>query len=132
LRSFCNPSAVIECRGCRLTTKVISQPVKNPKQNRYFYCKSCQNDPQIRLIRHYVRKFGLEVSEIKNLLTNATVCECCGIKLDDKNKFQIDHCHDTNQIRGVLCWNCNSAIGKLGDTYEGVLNALHYLEKHKK
>ncbi|MEU0149297.1 endonuclease domain-containing protein [Streptomyces sp. NPDC006288] len=26
----------------------------------------------------------------------------------------VDHCHKTGKVRGVLCFNCNSAIGKLG------------------
>ena len=131
MRSFCNPSVVVECRGCRLVTKTIDQPVKQPKLKRDFYCKSCKSDPQIRLIRHYVKKFGLEVSEIKRLLSTVHTCECCGVILDDKNPFQVDHCHETGAIRGIICWNCNSAIGKLGDTYEGVLRAVNYLKKYK-
>ncbi|WP_406100363.1 endonuclease domain-containing protein [Streptomyces sp. NBC_01013] len=27
----------------------------------------------------------------------------------------VDHCRDAGRVRGVLCFNCDSAIGTLGD-----------------
>lgn len=40
----------------------------------------------------------------------------------------IDHDHKTGVVRGLLCWNCNVAIGKLGDNPDAVLNAYKYLK----
>ncbi|MFE9997827.1 endonuclease VII domain-containing protein [Streptomyces avermitilis] len=40
----------------------------------------------------------------------------------------VDHCHKTGRVRGVLCFNCNSAIGKLGDDPDAVRRAAAYLE----
>ncbi|MEU4346463.1 endonuclease VII domain-containing protein [Streptomyces sp. NPDC023838] len=40
----------------------------------------------------------------------------------------VDHCHTTGRVRGVLCFNCNSAIGKLGDDPDTVRRAAAYLE----
>lgn len=40
----------------------------------------------------------------------------------------VDHCHETGRVRGVLCFNCNSAIGKLGDDPDIVRRAAAYLE----
>jgi hypothetical protein len=40
----------------------------------------------------------------------------------------LDHCHETNQVRGVLCAHCNTALGKLGDTVESIRAVLRYLE----
>ncbi|MGV5033770.1 endonuclease VII domain-containing protein [Streptomyces sp. NRAIS4] len=40
----------------------------------------------------------------------------------------VDHCHKTGRVRGVLCFNCNSAIGKLGDNPDAVRRAAAYLE----
>ena len=41
---------------------------------------------------------------------------------------QVDHCHETGRLRGVLCFNCNSAIGKLGDDPDTLRRAIAYLE----
>jgi hypothetical protein len=45
--------------------------------------------------------------------------------------FAVDHDHKTGQVRGLLCFDCNTAIGKLDDDAALVLKAATYLEKHK-
>ncbi|WP_267885859.1 endonuclease VII domain-containing protein [Streptomyces sp. ATexAB-D23] len=40
----------------------------------------------------------------------------------------VDHCHRTGRVRGVPCFNCNSAIGKLGDDPDALRRAIAYLE----
>ncbi|MET7739904.1 endonuclease VII domain-containing protein [Streptomyces sp. NPDC005385] len=42
--------------------------------------------------------------------------------------IHVDHCHGTGRVRGVPCFNCNSAIGKLGDDPDAVRRAAAYLE----
>ena len=39
----------------------------------------------------------------------------------------IDHNHDTGRVRGLLCQGCNSALGVLGDSVEGLQRAIKYL-----
>jgi len=55
-------------------------------------------------------------------------CNCCNKKIE---KIQLDHIHGTTKVRGWLCRNCNTGIGSLGDTLEGLLQAAVYLEKDK-
>lgn len=55
-------------------------------------------------------------------------CACCGCSSPGgKGLWNVDHDHATGRIRGVLCFQCNIGIGKLGDTLEGVLRAVRYL-----
>jgi len=61
-------------------------------------------------------------------------CACCGSKdsrRGKENRFAVDHCHKTKEVRGLLCMHCNQGIGKLGDNIEGIKKALNYLEKFK-
>ena len=53
-----------------------------------------------------------------------TPCECCG----RVSKLFLDHCHNTENFRGFICRECNSSIGLMGDSVEGVRKALTYLE----
>lgn len=55
-------------------------------------------------------------------------CAICRKPEGDGRELSVDHCHQTGRPRGLLCWQCNTAIGKLGDTVEGVRAALAYLE----
>jgi len=41
----------------------------------------------------------------------------------------VDHCHTTNKIRGLLCRKCNTAIGLLNDNVTVLRLAAEYLEK---
>jgi hypothetical protein len=41
----------------------------------------------------------------------------------------VDHDHETGEVRGLLCVQCNSALGKLGDREEALLRALEYVRK---
>lgn len=56
-------------------------------------------------------------------------CACCGAK-QSQETWNIDHDRDTNEVRGILCSNCNAGIGMLGDTVDGVQRAVSYLLKH--
>ena len=40
----------------------------------------------------------------------------------------LDHSHDTDEFRGWICRECNSSIGLMGESVEGVPKALTYLE----
>jgi len=41
----------------------------------------------------------------------------------------LDHDHRTGKFRGWLCHDCNTSIGKLGDTFDGVMRAADYLKR---
>lgn len=125
---------VTTCPGCRIKVTVCNS---RPNAKKRKYCNSCKKDPDYS-------KFTSAVSRIPSLtlakykeLSKVTHCECCNVALIDgggpgvgaRDKRQIDHCHDTGRVRGVLCWDCNSAIGKLGDNKEGIQRALQYLTR---
>lgn len=53
-------------------------------------------------------------------------CDLCGRQA---KRIVCDHNWRTGFIRGWLCDTCNTALGMLGDTPEGLRRALAYLEK---
>jgi hypothetical protein len=59
-----------------------------------------------------------------------SVCWICGT--DDPGRGRksmcVDHCHSTGVVRGLLCFDCNEAIGRFDDDVELLLKAIEYLE----
>ena len=43
--------------------------------------------------------------------------------------FAVDHCHTTNEVRGLLCTPCNMAIGLLNDDPVRLASAITYLAR---
>lgn len=75
-----------------------------------------------------LRDFGITPDEYDTLLLGqGGVCAIC--EGDDGRKLlAVDHCHDTGKIRGLLCRQCNTGLGSLGDNVAGLQRALAYLE----
>ncbi len=48
------------------------------------------------------------------------------------DKVCVDHNHQTNKVRGLLCDNCNRGLGLLADSEEILQNAIQYLRDHLK
>lgn len=55
------------------------------------------------------------------------VCAICRRPQPGKRRLAVDHDHTTGVVRGLLCTGCNSAVGRLGDTVEGLMRAVAYL-----
>ena len=44
-------------------------------------------------------------------------------------RLDIDHDHETNQVRGLLCGHCNLMVGYLEKNILNLMAALEYLEQ---
>jgi hypothetical protein len=54
--------------------------------------------------------------------------QCAICKKSSDKRLQIDHCHNTNKIRGLLCFNCNTGLGKFEDNIEFIERAALYIK----
>lgn len=63
-------------------------------------------------------------------------CAICQRPADKHTRLVVDHDHQTGYVRGLLCTQCNNAIGQLQDSPDLLRQAALYLEdnqfaKHK-
>jgi hypothetical protein len=76
----------------------------------------------------YRRLFNLTLKEYQALLKfQKGRCFTCGERPKRKRKLAVDHCHKTQLIRGLLCWRCNSVLGKVKDSIELLSSLMAYL-----
>ena len=58
-------------------------------------------------------------------------CAICGINQSETvRKLSVDHNHETNQVRGLLCNACNLGLGQFKDSVVFLSYAIEYLEQH--
>ena len=77
------------------------------------------------------RKYGLTQEQLVTLIEEQNnCCKVCGKHGSDNKtgKLYIDHCHTTNKVRGLLCMECNTALGLLKDDTKRIESLLSYLK----
>ena len=116
------------CSSCK-EYKELSQYFKY--SNRYHSCcKSCssiKSNLYHKSVYRYSR-YGIEESiYLKILNDQEKKCAICKMKV--KN-FHIDHDHKTNKVRGLLCGNCNKALGLFKENTNTMNNAIIYINKY--
>lgn len=58
------------------------------------------------------------------------LCKVCGQKPKGRGhcgRLHVDHCSETGRIRGMLCSNCNMALGHVKDSVEILAKMIEYL-----
>jgi len=84
------------------------------------------------------RTFGITLTQYRaKLAEQGGVCAVCGSdEVAERNgkalALAVDHDHDTDELRGILCISCNTGIGKLRDDPKLLRRAAEYLVSHGK
>jgi Recombination endonuclease VII len=80
-------------------------------------------------------KYGL-TTETLNAMIEAqdNRCLCCRTQfgLFKAHQPYVDHCHKTGRVRGILCNQCNSLLGKANDQPKILRACARYLERFAK
>ena len=77
-------------------------------------------------------RYNMDSPEYERILLSQNYsCAICGKHLSEGGRnFCIDHDHVTGKNRGLLCTNCNVALGLLKDDPQIISKALEYLNHH--
>lgn len=133
------------CGKC-LAMKAVEDFYKNrwTKSGTTYKCKECYDSytknylkehPNYNKAKHRSwslnKKYNITKEDYKNLLIEQDFkCAICGRNQQEfKKGLCVDHDHKTNKVRGLLCVNCNLALGSLFDDISLLKLATNYLEK---
>ena len=116
------------------------------------FCKNCtrKNSKKYRIVKgqkntrkkstgrpwseksNFEKRWGITREEKERLidLYSEGTRKCGNPACGSTENLVLDHDHTTNEIRGVLCPQCNSGVGFLNDTWESVQGIYEYMRKH--
>jgi hypothetical protein len=79
-------------------------------------------------------KYGVTQVEIdaQFAVQNFSCAICRREDPGDEREWAIDHCHEGNYLRGILCHSCNRGLGAFRDRAEVLKSAANYLEVTKR
>ncbi len=90
---------------------------------------------------HLKRKYGISLEDYQAMWdAQGGLCANChqpetrvsnyGTKDSPVSWLAVDHCHKTGKIRALLCFRCNTLIGKVNEDIELLKQTIHFLEQY--
>lgn len=91
-----------------------------------------KNNPERNALlkrKHYLKKYGVTLEQYEALLVKqGGVCAICGsLPNGGRAYLDVDHCHITGEVRGLLCGKCNKGIGMFNTAPSLLTRAATYL-----
>lgn len=119
------------CKKCesignnaRAKARYIPKPIK-PKV--FMSVEEIRIAAKKRMLKH---RYGITLEQYEDMYTNQNgKCSICkkDRHLGGTKGLVVDHNHKTMEVRGLLCRNCNSAIGQLYECKDILNEAIKYL-----
>lgn len=117
-----------------LTEFYVDKIRKSGLRNR---CKTCWGKDTRKYLKKKYRKspstifkYGVTVEAYTELLERQNGrCAICG-SFPITRLLGVDHNHETGKVRGLLCHECNVAIGFLQEDPDILNSAINYLRRH--
>lgn len=105
----------------------------NPELYKKAAKEKYQNSDKIKYREAAWKKAGIKNMTVQKynemFLKQNQACSICKTHQSFfKRTLAVDHCHKTGNVRGLLCDNCNRALGYLKESKQIITNMLKYIE----
>ena len=125
-----------QCKKC-ISDSHKKWYAKNLKEKRKQNLSWYHNNPDRVRDNHLRYKFNITLDDYDRMYREQDgKCALCKKPESAKDgrsgkirRLAVDHCHETDRVRGLLCYRCNHLIGCLGDTVESVQRVISYMER---
>lgn len=116
-----------QCKDCdRVKRREYDErhPEKKTEYNARYYSERREAVSEYNRLYRY----GISAAEFNAMLAaQDDACAVCRTPADECSRMCVDHCHTSGKVRGLLCSNCNVALGMLNDDPALLQAAANYL-----
>ncbi len=94
---------------------------KKKTRDYYWFGKGREN--------HLRNMYGMTTQDYDVLFIDQSgCCKICGVHQTELNrKLEVDHNHETGEVRSLLCGRCNKLLGFVENNPQRILTMLNYL-----
>ena len=115
------------CTYCNEIKDILEFEVKcKIKNKRRSWCFSCDSIKKKLKEYNITKEFYLSL-----VIEQKGLCKICNKPNSNGRELYVDHDHETNKVRALLCSNCNTAIGKFKEDISILESAINYLKYHQ-
>ena len=128
------------CKSCDTTKPIDDFYLRNKTSMvRHSTCKECDkkrvkenHDPVAYRNAELQRRYGITQQDYEVMIVEQNnQCAICNATepggRHNRGYFVVDHCHTTGKVRKLLCNNCNTALGLVGDNISTLQKMIEYL-----
>lgn len=93
--------------------------------------RRARHDPLLQRDTMLKRNYGITLDQYREMyLSQDGKCAICDESKPDcgKDGLVVDHCHDSGNVRKLLCTHCNKGIGQFKEDIHRLNKAIEYLE----
>jgi hypothetical protein len=105
----------------------------NVEKNRAYHAEWRRKHPERAVVdieRLRVREYGVTPERFAAMVA-AQDGKCAICAKPPQGSFHVDHCHETGEVRDLLCGKCNRGLGMYHDDPRLLTRAAWYLDRHK-
>ena len=125
-----------ECKTC-LTVKTIFDFEKNQRTplgavSRRSDCKACRKGTKKAVPAKVRREF--EAANPRPAMGDTFQCPICQklFTISSPQSVNLDHDNQTGEVRGWICGDCNTSMGRLGDDISTLARAILWIKEKGK
>lgn len=126
------------CKSCR--SAYAKKKVRDKMWREKTYTRNTQyrrDEPEIRRFtarKSWLKvKYGITIEEYDTLLEKqgggCALCHRHDSGVTGSSILRVDHCHETGEVRGLLCHKCNLCLGCVEDKIDLLYSAIEYLKR---